>query len=115
MLKAKAKMLAETFGFEKEFALYDAVETLAPEAFRTFKGNNQPICPNVDFYSGFVYEMLGISQSLYTPIFAMARLVGWCAHRIEEVTTGGRILRPAYKSIVEKTSYTPIDERKKVL
>jgi len=115
MLKAKAKMLSESFGFEKEFALYDAVETLAPQAFQTFKGSNQPICPNVDFYSGFVYEMLGISQSLYTPIFAMARLVGWCAHRIEEVTTGGRILRPAYKSIVEKTSYTPIDERKKAL
>jgi len=115
ILKKKAKLLSEKFGFEKEFALYDAVETLAPEAFRKFKNSSQPICPNVDFYSGFVYEMMGIPQALYTPIFAMSRIVGWCAHRIEEVTTGGRIIRPAYKSIVNKTSYIPIDERKKVL
>jgi len=115
MLKEKAKQLSDTFGFEKEFALHDAVETLAPEVFREFKGNNALICPNVDFYSGFVYEMMGIPQALYTPLFAMSRIAGWCAHRIEEVTTGGRIIRPAYKSIVNKTSYTPIDERKKVL
>jgi len=115
MLKEKAKLLSETFGFEKEFTLYDNIETLAPEAFHAFKGKNHPICPNVDFYSGFVYEMLGIPQALYTPIFAMSRITGWCAHRIEEVTTGGRIIRPAYKSIVNKTNYIPISERKKVL
>jgi len=115
MLKEKAKQLSDTFGFEKEFALHDAVETLAPEVFRSFKGSNAHICPNVDFYSGFVYEMMGIPQALYTPLFAMSRICGWCAHRIEEVTTGGRIIRPAYKSIVNKTSYTPIEERKKVL
>ena len=66
---------------------------------------------NVDFYSGFIYQMLNLPQELYTPIFAMARIVGWSAHRIEEVLTGGKIIRPAYKSIVKRINYTPIDER----
>ncbi len=65
------------------------------------KGIDKPMCANIDFYSGFVYQMLGIPQELFTPIFAMARIVGWCAHRIEEVTTSNKIIRPAYKSAVE--------------
>lgn len=70
------------------------------------------MCANIDFYSGFVYQMLGIPQELFTPIFAMARIVGWCAHRIEEVTTSNKIIRPAYKSAVKRLEYTPIGERK---
>ena len=73
------------------------------------KGVDKPMCANVDFYSGFVYRMLGIPQELFTPIFAMARIVGWCSHRIEEITTGGKIIRPAYKSAIKRLKYTPID------
>ena len=69
------------------------------------------ISANVDFYSGFVYSMLGIPADLYTPIFAMSRVVGWCAHRIEEITSGGRIIRPAYKSVAKRKQYVPLDER----
>lgn len=112
ILKERAGYLAKQTGHEKEFALYSAVEELGPVAFKEIKGVSKPICANVDFYSGFVYNMLNIPQELFTPIFAMARIVGWCAHRIEEITTGGRIIRPAYRSAVERLEYTPIDERK---
>jgi len=66
---------------------------------------------NVDFYSGFIYQMLGIPEDLFTPIFAMSRVAGWCAHRIEELLTGGKIIRPAYKTVAKRKSYIPIDER----
>lgn len=112
ILKERAGYLAKQTGHEKEFALYSAVEELGPAAFKEVKGVSKPICANVDFFSGFVYNMLNIPQELFTPIFAMARIVGWCAHRIEEITTGGRIIRPAYRSAVERLAYTPIDERK---
>ena len=72
------------------------------------------MCVNVDFYSGLVYQMLKLPQELYTPIFAMSRIVGWCAHRIEEVMTNNKIIRPAYKSTVKRLSYTPIDKREKI-
>lgn len=112
ILKERAAYLAEKTGHKKEFALYSAVEELGPVAFKEVKGVSKPICANIDFYSGFVYSMLGIPQELFTPIFAMARIVGWCAHRIEEITTGNRIIRPAYKSAVQRLSYTPIEQRK---
>ena len=86
-------------------------DSLAPIAFKEVKGIEKPMCANVDFYSGFVYQMMNIPQELYTPIFAMSRIVGWCAHRIEEVITGKKIIRPAYKSMVKRQNYTPIDER----
>ena len=70
------------------------------------------MCANVDMYSGFVYRMLGLPKSLYTPLFATARIVGWMAHRLEEVTTGGKIIRPAYKPLAKNTPYTNIDERR---
>ena len=70
------------------------------------------MCANVDFYSGLVYTMLGISQELFTPLFAMARITGWCAHRIEEVMTSGRIMRPAYRAIFTHQDYIPLSERK---
>ena len=96
---------------EKEFELYKAVERLTPDLFHEIKGNNQALAANVDFYSGFVYNMLGIPSELYTPLFAMARVVGWCAHRIEEVMTNNKIIRPAYKSVVKKSEYIPLDKR----
>lgn len=111
ILKAKAKELSDVTGHTAEFALYDAVQRLAPQAFREFKGLTSPICANVDFYSGFVYEMLGLPQELFTPMFAMSRIVGWCAHRIEELMTGNKIIRPAYKSVVSRLPYVPLDKR----
>lgn len=111
ILKERASTLAKSTGHEAEFALYDAVERLAPIAFREVKGIEQDMCVNVDFYSGFVYQMLKLPQELYTPIFAMSRIVGWCAHRIEEIMTNTKIIRPAYKSAIKRLLYTPIDER----
>ena len=72
------------------------------------------MCANVDFYSGFVYRMLKLPQELYTPIFAMSRIVGWCAHRIEEIMTNRKIMRPAYKSTVKRLGYTPINDRPEI-
>ena len=111
ILKQRAAELAQRTGHEKEFVLYDKVERLAPVAFREIKGIDQDMCANVDFYSGFVYQMLKLPQELYTPIFAMSRIVVWCAHRIEEIMTNKKIIRPANKSTVKRLGYTPIDER----
>ena len=112
ILKERAGYLAEVTGNTEEFNLYCAIEELAPIAFKEIKGVDKPMCANIDFYSGFVYQMLGIPQELFTPIFAMARIVGWCAHRIEEIMTSSKIIRPAYKSAIKRLKYTPIDERK---
>lgn len=112
LLKEKAKKLAELKGRTEEFSLYEKVEKLTPTIFARETGNQKVLCANVDFYSGFVYSMLGLSNELYTPLFAMSRVVGWCAHRIEEVVSGGRIIRPAYKSISKPQKYIPISERK---
>jgi citrate synthase len=79
--------------------------------FAEIKGSNKVMCANVDLYSGLVYRMLKIPVELNTPLFAVSRIAGWCAHRIEELTTGGRIIRPAYKAINKKRAYLPIDER----
>ncbi len=106
-----ARTLAEETDNMKEYRLYEAVAKMAPQAFKEVKGITAAMPINVDFYSGFIYKMLGIPEDLYTPIFAMARVVGWCAHRIEEIMTGGKIIRPAYKSVVERSGYIPIDER----
>ena len=111
LLKAQAKELAENKGFMDEFNLYSLIEELSPGAFYNVRKNTKPMCANVDLFSGFVYKMLDIPKELYTPIFAIARVVGWCAHRIEEVITGGKIIRPAYKSVSHKTEYVPIDDR----
>ncbi len=113
LLKECAEKMSRELGedAEKEFKLYAAVERLAPKVFADIKGINAPMPANVDLYSGLIYQMLGIPEELYTPIFAMSRVVGWCAHRIEEVLTGGKIIRPAYRSVVKRREYTPIDER----
>jgi citrate synthase len=111
LLKEKARELAEDKGYDAEFGLYEAVEKVTPAAFRAVKGFDRVIAPNVDFFSGFVYTMLNIPPDLYTPIFAMARIAGWCAHRLEEHVAGGRIIRPAYKSVVPRSAYVPLAAR----
>ena len=114
ILKAKAEELSKVTGHEEEFKLYDLVQKLAPVAFREEKGLKKEICANVDFYSGLVFQMLKLPPELYTPLFAMSRIVGWCAHRIEEVMTSNKIIRPAYKTIASRLPYTPIAEREKI-
>lgn len=111
ILKRVAGKIAEEKNMIPEFELYKIVEKLTPSVFEKVKGNSKVICANVDFYSGFVYDMLGIPSDLFTPLFAVSRIAGWCAHRIEEVTYGGRIIRPAYRSMVRSKKYIPISER----
>ncbi len=98
-------------GYEKEFALYSMVERLAPQIISQERKIYKGVSPNVDFYSGFVYSMLGLPLELYTPIFAIARIAGWSAHRMEELCCGGKIMRPAYMSISEHRDYVPMNER----
>jgi citrate synthase len=112
LLRDKAEALAEEKGFKKEYNLHRLIERLAPVVFRKIKGPDKDICTNVDFYSGFVYKMLGIPPELNTPIFAVSRIAGWCAHRMEEIITGGRIIRPAYKCVQSHNKYIEIDKRK---
>ncbi len=111
LLKEKARDLAREKGQEKQFLLQDAIERLVPRIFHEQKGSDKVIAANVDFYSGFVYSMLNIPKELYTPIFSIARIAGWSAHRIEELITGGRIIRPAYRNVAERKSYVPLAER----
>jgi citrate synthase len=110
LLKEKAEYLAKEKGRAEEFNLYKMVEKVGTEVFEEEKGT-KVICANVDFYSGFVYDMLNIPRELHTPIFAVARIAGWAAHRIEEIVSGGRIFRPAYKYIQEPGQYTPLSQR----
>ena len=112
LLKERAARLAKKNpNWEKEFRLYDTIERLTPECFYRLKNSKKYMCANVDMYSGFVYKMLGIAPELYTPIFAISRIPGWCAHRLEETIGCSRIIRPAYKSIVEDREYIPLSER----
>ena len=105
------KRLSAEKGYEKEFALYTAVERLAPQIIAAERKIYKGVSPNVDFFSGFAYSMLGLPVELYTPIFAIARIAGWSAHRLEEVAGGGKIMRPAYKNVGEHKIYVPMDER----
>jgi citrate synthase len=111
ILRRYAEQLASAKGYSEEFALHGRVERLAPLVIaaqrRTYKG----VSANVDFYSGFVYRMLDIPAELYTPLFAISRVVGWSAHRLEELANGGKIIRPAYKSVSPRQPYIPIDQR----
>ena len=106
LLKEKARLLSMEKGMQEEFDLYDRIEKMSPQVFAEVKGDKKTLCANVDFYSGLVYKMLNIPLEMYTPIFAIARTAGWCAHRIEEVLCGGRIIRPAYKSLCRKLNRT---------
>ncbi len=112
MLKKYARDLAKGTDYEREFDLLESVERLAPAVFSHHKNLDKNICANVDLYSGLVYRMLGIPVELYTPLFAIARIAGWCAHRIEEVTTGKKIIRPAYKAISKPREYIPLNVRR---
>lgn len=111
ILKRNAKELAEEKGLLDEWKLLDIIERTAPAVFSEEKGIAKNICANVDLYSGLVYRTLGIPEDLYTPMFACARVAGWCAHRLEEIATGGKIMRPAYKSLMKTDEYIPLSER----
>ena len=111
MLKTYAKKLAYDKGFGNDYKLLEQIEKLTPEIFRIYKGVDKEMCANVDLYSGLVYEMLDIPTEMYTPIFATARTAGWCAHRMEEFETAGKIMRPAYKCITRANEYVPLEER----
>ncbi|GHV92962.1 citrate synthase [Spirochaetia bacterium] len=111
LLRNKASLLAAEKGLAEEFNLYRLIEDLTPGVFRKVKGSDKVICANVDFYSGFVYTMLGIPHELFTPLFAVSRVAGWCAHRMEEIISGGRIIRPAYKCVQPRLEYTPMEKR----
>lgn len=111
MIKKYARAMAEEKGRLEEFAFMETVERIGIELLMERKKNDFPLCANVDFYSGLVYSMLGIPEELYTPLFAIARIAGWCAHRMEEVLTGGRIMRPAYRAVMKKAPYIPMGQR----
>ena len=112
ILKTYSYDLSRIKGFEKEYDLLCMIEKLAPEVFKEVKGTTKNICANVDLFSGLIYRMLGIDEVLFTPIFAIARAGGWCAHRMEEIEFNNRIIRPAYAYCGERGKpYFPLDER----
>ena len=112
IVKRYAAKLAADKGQDAKLELIKSVERLGPQVMRDVRGITKPISTNIDMYTGFVYEMLGIQQDLFTPIFAIARMAGWAAHRMEELYGPARIIRPAYNSVMRPHSYVPIDERK---
>ena len=111
VFKGFVQQLAEAKGRQADFDLYAMIEELAPEVIAEKRRIYKGVSANVDYYSGFVYSMLGIPQELYTPIFAIARIVGWSAHRLEELVNVDKIIRPAYKSVMEERHYLPLEER----
>ena len=111
ILKSYARKLSEAEGFMKEFELYDRIERLAKELIVKHRDVQKPVCANVDLYSGFVYSVLKIPVELFTPMFAIARIAGWSAHRIEELANNGKIIRPAYKYVGTHREYLPMKER----
>jgi citrate synthase len=111
LLREKAADLASEKKYADEFNFYRRVERLAPAIIKKFKHPKKEICVNVDFYSGFVYKMLDISRDLYTPLFAVSRVAGWCAHRLEEIISGRRVIRPAYKCVQGREKYRPLQAR----
>ena len=111
ILKEYAGTMAEGTDFEKEFHLLESIERLTPKIFEEVKHSGKAMCANIDMYSGFVYRMLGIPQELFTPLFAVSRMAGWCAHRFEEMNSGRKIIRPAYKSISHEKEYVDLKNR----
>ncbi|MCD7880098.1 MAG: citrate synthase [Clostridiales bacterium] len=110
ILKQFSRSLAEKKGMEDRLNLIESVERLTPQVFARVTGKDKVMCANVDLYSGFVYDMLNIPEELYTPLFAAARMVGWCAHRMEEVFSGGKIIRPAYKAVGARQPFIALDD-----
>ena len=111
VFKGFVEKLSKEKNLTKEFKLYSLIEKLAPEVISKRRRIYKGVSANVDFYSGFVYNMLGLPLELYTPIFAIARISGWCAHRIEELVNEGKIIRPAYKSVKKRVAYSPLNKR----
>ncbi len=111
MLKKYARELAGVKGYSDDFELLERIERLTPQVFNSYKNTNKPMCANVDLYSGLVYRMLDIPVELYTPLFAIARVAGWCAHRMEEYSTAHKIIRPGYKCIEHEHEYMPLKNR----
>lgn len=111
MLKQKARALAKEKGLLDELKLYELVEEHGPKIIKSKHPRAEDVCANVDLYSGFVYAMMGIPRDLYTPLFAVARSVSWCAHRMEELVNNGPIIRPAYKPLIKPRAYVPMKNR----
>lgn len=111
VFRAYVEELAQDKGKQKDMQLYDSIERIAPQVIAKERKIYKGVSPNVDFYSGFVYEMMNIPRELFTPLFAVARITGWSAHRIEELVADNKIIRPAYKSLVQKKQYIPIQDR----
>lgn len=111
ILKNHSRELAYQKGYDVEYELLCSIERLAPKVFAEEKRGPKKVCANVDLFSGLIYRMLGISEDLFTPLFAVARIPGWCAHRVEEVVYANRIIRPAYKYVGHEQDYYPLDER----
>lgn len=111
ILKKYARMMAEGSEFEAEFHLLESIERLTPVVYEEEKKSGKVMCANIDMYSGLVYRMLRIPEDLFTPMFAVSRMAGWCAHRFEEINSGRRIIRPAYKSVLKEREYRAITER----
>ena len=111
MLKKKARELAKQKGRMDEMKLFEAIEDFGPAVIKSRHPKASDVCANVDLYSGFVYDMLGIPKDLYTPLFAVARCVSWCAHRMEELINAGPIIRPAYKPILRPRDYVKLQDR----
>ena len=111
MYKRQVERLSAEKGRQEEVQLYTMVERLAPQVIGRERQIYKGVSANVDFYSGFVYSMLDLPLELYTPIFAIARISGWSAHRIEELVNEGKIIRPAYKNVQKEQPYTPLGER----
>ena len=114
-IKKHAALLAEESGNMDLYNLYLKVEKIAPEVFHDVKKSDKLVCANVDFFAGLVYSMLGIPSELFTPLFACGRIAGWSAHRIEELVSGGRIMRPAFKCVNKRRPYQPMDERADII
>ena len=111
IFKGFVEKLCEEKGLQKEYTLYHNIERLAPEVIGAKRRMYKGVSANIDFYSGFVYEMLGLPMELYTPLFAVARISGWSAHRMEELSYGGKLIRPRYECVEEFRSYTPMANR----
>lgn len=111
ILKQYAQKLAVEKGLDEEYQLYETVASLAPELIAEKRKMYKGVSPNVDFYSGLIYKLLGLPAELFTPIFAVARIAGWSAHRIEEIQNAGKIIRPAYVSVKENREYIPLKDR----
>ncbi len=111
LLKQYASDMAVRTGYDEDFHLMERIERMGIEVLNEKLEGRKTMCANVDMYSGLVYRMLGIPDELFTPLFATARIAGWCAHRIEELITGGRIMRPAYRAVSQRAEYTPIEVR----